>query len=389
VTGTLDRRGPPLEIGFLREQSEIALDPEASISARAGAIDWLARLGGPEALAVLERIAAGTAEHGTLRGLAALAIGRFDDPEARAILERLAFELETGIRPADPALLVSVLEALSMQGSKDARASLRVLALSDSSEGRESAARALIETGDEEAVRWLRQAVEAGELPVEVALDALAAAPWSETASFFRDYIGDETLPVELRIEALDALADADEDADASAFVLDIAASSPDAEIRAAAYDALSLRFDSEDFASDAAGNLLSESDASVRTSLYGYLALHAQETGSTLAPPLVIDRVLSEARPEARVGAATLLAQLTRATGDPTYAQAFQIELVPWLVDAAREAPSSSMRRQSTDALALSGTPAAREALEGLSRSNDPDLAGLAERALSRSGLW
>lgn len=384
VQSTLGRKALPLEIAHLDDQIRLALDREAAPIERIGAIRWLGAFGGVEALGVLERLLTDP-KTASLRRIAAAELGRFDDSEARVILERTAHALSSSEDSADAALRVSVLEALLVRGSNDARDSLRALVLDEDATQREAAARALLATGAGDPTDWLLSAIDAGTLSPEVAIEALAEAPWLATESFFRDFIGDEDRPVEIRLEALETLSDAEE---AASFVFEVAAESADPVMRAGAYDALALQFDDR-LAPQIAPRLFVEEDPMVRASLYEYLTMNAQELGQGASKEPTLERMLSESQPETRLGAARYLAQLTRTTADPAYSTAFETNMIPWLVEAAEAATSPAERRRSTGALALSGLPAARGALERLSRSNNADLAAMAEAAIAREGLW
>ena len=381
VAGGTAPISPPLELAHLRSQIDVALDHGAGVSARISAVRWLRRLGGSEALHVLERIATGP-EYASLRELAALELGRFDDPEANAILERMAFELASEDDAAGSALHVSVLEALLIRGNTEARQSLRDMILDVDAPRRMAAARALLSSGDPGNASWLSREVDAGNLPADDAIDALAMAPWSETEGFFRGFIEDEERPLEIRLEALQALSDVA--GDVSAFAFEIATTSPEPELRSGAYDALAFRFEDDALAPRIAPQILTEEDPSVRDSLYGYLMMHPREAENSVSSELLLERALEEAEPSTRLSAAMFLAQMARTAEQPVYAKAFENRVIPWLVESALSATTTTERRRSTDALALSGIPAARDALEDLSRRGDEDLAVLAERALS-----
>lgn len=382
----LSEGGPSLEEAHLEEQVRRALDPAAQPVDRARAVRWLSAFGGDEALRVLERIVMDP-EYGALRRVAVVALGPMAEPDAGGILERLVHEQAEDGASFDPLLRVSILEALALRGSDQARAQLRATVLDENAIGREDAARALVLTGAEAATACLLEGFEAGSLDAVVVMDALADAPWYTSDAFFRRFIGDPEQPLELRVEAVDRLSEVD--GAAAALLAEFAVSAPDPEMRAEAYRALAFRLDDE-LMPGATSHLLAEQNPDVRERIHDYLTLRIGQPGEAAAHAPILERMLNEEATGPRLAAARFLAQLTKtAEGERYgYTPVFESQMLPWLIESATSAPSLSERRHSMDVLGLSGLPAARKTLEDLSRSADQDAARIAQEALIM-GLW
>jgi HEAT repeat protein len=344
-------------------------DNSLPMSERKAAIQALAKLGTPEAIAALKEALAGGSEE--LRVAIAEGLGECTSPECTTMLLGL-------LNDSSQAVARAAIRGLSQLGSPEAVAALTKL-LNDSlrsSDLRSEAAAGLGSINGPGAMEALAQAALTlgDEDIVTQVLDAIGGRDFSETQSFFQQYMG-SAISSDLRVAAIESLWQAK--GDPSAFLASYISDS-DAEVRASAAWALS--------ATDATGNvgpqllasLQGEQDADVRRRLYQALA--NQESFDTSTALALVQR---EADPTARVAGMDLLASSLRNNPTPEVQTFFDQTAAPALKNAALTGESSHERMAAVIALVRASTPSAIAALQEVAQqATDPRVKASAAKA-------
>ena len=335
-------------------------DGSLPMSERKAAIQALAKLGTPEAIAALkEALASGSEE---LRVAVAEGLGECASPECSAMLLGL-------LNDPSQAIVQAAIRGLAQLGSPEAVTALTQL-LNDSLRSgdiRSEAATGLGTVAGPGAMAALAQAAMTlgDEDLVTQVLNAIGGRDVSETQPFFQQYMG-SAVSSDLRVAAIESLWQAK--GDPTAFLTGYISDS-DAEVRASAAWAIS--------ATDANGNagpqllsaLQGEQDSDVRRRLYQ--ALSNQESFDTSTALALIQR---ETDPTARVAGMDLLASSLRNNPTPEVQSYFDQTAAPALKNTALTGESNQERMAALIALVRASTPASMSAIQDLAQqSTDP----------------
>ncbi len=344
-------------------------DASLPLSERKAAIQALAKLGTPEAVAALKDAMKGGTDE--LRAAIAEGLGQCTSPECATMLLGL-------LNDPSQAVVQAAIRGLAQLGSPEAVAALNQM-LNDplrASELRSAAATGLGEINQPGAMEALaRAAVTIGDEDIVTqVLDAIGGRDFSETQAFYQKYMG-SAVSSDLRVAAIESLWQAK--GDPSAFLAGYISDS-DAEVRGSAAWALS--------ATDATGNvgpqlmasLQGEQDPEVRRRLYQALANQESfDTGTALA------LVQREADPTARVAGMDLLASALRNNPTPEVQTFFDQTAAPALKNAALTGESGHERMAAVIALVRASTPSAISALQEVAQqATDPKVKDAATRA-------
>ena len=338
---------------------------------RKAAIEALAKLGTPEAIAALKEALAGGSDE--LRVAVAEGLGECTSPGCAAMLLGLLKD------PSD-AIVQAAMRGLAQLGSPEAVTALTQL-LNDplrSSDLRSEAATGLGNITGPGAMEALAQAamILGDEDLVTQVLNAIGGRDFSETQSFFQKYMG-SAVSSDLRVAAIESLWQAK--GDPTAFLAGYISDS-DAEVRASAAWAMS--------ATDATGNagpqllasLQGEQDADVRRRLYQ--ALGNQQSFDTGAALALVQR---ETDPTARVAGMDLLAKTLRDNPTPELQNFFDQTAAPALKNTALTGETSGERMAAVIALVRASTPSAMSALRDLAQqATDPRVRDSAARIVA-----
>jgi HEAT repeat protein len=286
------------------------------MSERKAAIQALAKLGTTEATAALKAALTGGSEE--LRVAIAEGLGECTSPECTVVLLGL-------LKDSSDAIVLAAIKGLAQLGTPEAVTALTRL-LNDplrSGDLRSEAATGLGNVTGPEAMQALAQAAMTlgDEDLVPQVLNAIGGREFSETRSFFQQYIG-SAVSTDLRVAAIESLWQAK--GDPNAFLAGYLSDS-DAELRASAAWAMS--------AIDTAGNvgpqllaaLQGEQDADVRRRLYQ--ALGNQKSFDTSTALALVQR---ETDPTARVAGIELLAASLRNNPTPEVQRFFDHTTAP-----------------------------------------------------------
>ena len=335
-------------------------DYSLPMSERKAAIQALARLGTPEAIAALkEALKSGSDE---LRVAVAEGLGECTSPECAALLLGL-------LNDRSEAIVQAAIRGLAQVGSPEAVTALTQI-LNDplrSGDLRTEAATGLGNVTGPGAMQALAQAAMTlgDEDLVTQVLNAIGGRDISETQSFFQQYMG-SAASSDLRVAAIESLAQAK--GDPTAFLLGYISDS-DAAVRASAAWAMS--------ATDATGNagpqllaaLQSEQDSEVRRRLYQ--ALGNQDGFDTSTALALVQR---ETDPTARIAGMDLLASSIRTNPTSDVQTYFDQTAVPSLKNTALTGETSYDRMAAVIALVRASDPSAMSALQDLAQqATDP----------------
>jgi len=335
-------------------------DGALPMSERKAAIQALAKLGTPEAIAALkEALTSGSEE---LRVAVAEGLGECTSPECTAMLLGL-------LNDPSQAIVQAAIRGLAQLGSPEAVTALTQL-LNDSLRSgdiRSEAATGLGNITGPGAMAALAQAAMTlgDEDLVTQVLSAIGGRDFSETQSFFQQYMG-SAVSSDLRVAAIESLAQAK--GDPTAFLAGYISDS-DAEVRASAAWTMS--------ATDATGNaspqllaaLQGEQDPEVRRRLYQ--ALGNQQSLDTSTALALVQR---ETDPAARVAGMDLLASSLRNNPTPEVQTFFDQTAAPALKNTALTGETSHERMAALIALVRASTPSAMSALQDLAQqATDP----------------
>ena len=325
------------------------------MSERKAAIQALAKLGTAEAIAALKEALTGGSDE--LRVAVAEGLGECTSPECAAMLLGL-------LKDPNEAIVQAAIRGLAQLGSPEAVTALTQL-LNDplrSSDIRSEAVTGLGNVNGAGAMQALAQAAMTlgDEDLVTQVLNAIGGRDFSETQSFFRQYMG-SAVSSDLRVAAIESLWQAK--GDPTAFLVGYISDS-DAEVRASAAWAIS--------ATDATGNvgpqllasLQNEQDPDVRRRLYQALA-----NQESFDPSTTLALIQRENDPAARIAGMDLLASSLRNNPTPEVQSYFDQTAAPALKNAALTGETSQERMAAVIALVRASTPSAMSALQDLAQ--------------------
>jgi HEAT repeat protein len=354
-----------------------ALDSGADLGLRVDAVRALALRGTDEAMEALRRLLASDARS-ILKAAIADALGETRHPEAGRMLEEL-------LESDDEIVLRGALRGIAKTGRPGSVGTLELFLLNPAApeSARVEAALALGKLDDPAAYRALALAfveVESDQLAGRV-LEGLGALPYPEVEVFFRRVLADPELSTELKVAALEALNRSTPEA--GELLLEYADRAPDPRLRAAAIDGLAMLDEAEGVQGSLLPLLETEESPAVRAELYSALAFDGSDTYRSASPEFVVQRILAERDPRARLEGFRLVASMLRAHPDPRLSEPFDRQMVPWLREQALAGRQRYTRRVSIDTLRLANTAAGTGALRELARARDPDTARAAQNAL------
>ena len=341
------------------------------MSERKAAIQALAKLGTPEAIAALKEALTGGSDE--LRVAVAEGLGECASPDCAAMLLGL-------LKDPSEAIVQAAIRGLAQLGSPEAVTALAQL-LNDplrSSDLRIEAATGLGNVNGPGAMDALsRAAMNLGDEDlVTQVLNTIGGRDFSETQAFFQKYMG-SAVSSDLRVAAIESLWQAK--GDPTAFLAGYISDS-DAEVRASAAWAMS--------ATDATGNagpqllasLQGEQDADVRRRLYQ--ALGNQESFDTSTALALVQR---ETDPTARLAGMDLLAKTLHDNPTPELQSFFDQTAAPALKNTALAGETGGERMAAVIALIRASTPSAMSALQDLAQqSTDPRVKDSAAKAVA-----
>jgi HEAT repeat protein len=335
-------------------------DGSLPMSERKAAIQALAKLGTPEAVAALKEALTGGSDE--LRGAIAEGLGQCSSPECSTMLLGL-------LNDPSQAVIQAAIRGLAQLGSPEAATALAQL-LNDplrSSDLRSEAASGLGEINQPGVMAALAQAAMTigDEDIVTQVLNAIGGRDFSETQSFYQQYMG-SAASSDLRVAAIESLWQAK--GDPTAFLAGYISDS-DAEVRASAAWAMSATDSTGNSGSQLLAALQGEQDADVRRRLYQ--ALGNQETFDASTALALVQR---ETDPAARVAGMDLLAKTVHDNPTPELQTYFDQTAAPALKNTALTGETSNDRMAALIALVRASTPSAMSALQDLAQqATDP----------------
>jgi HEAT repeat protein len=346
-------------------------DASLPMSERKAAIQALAKLGTPEAVAALKEALAGGSEE--LRAAIAEGLGECASPECTAMLLGL-------LNDPSQAVIQAAIRGLAQLGSPEAVAALTQL-LNDSLRSGDLRSEAAAELGSingpgaMEALAQAALTIGDEDILTQV-LDAIGGRDFSETQSFFQKYMG-SAVSSDLRVAAIESLWQAK--GDPSTFLAGYISDS-DAEVRASAAWAMSATDTTGNIGSQLLASLQGEQEADVRRRLYQ--ALGNQESFDITTALALVQR---EADPSARVAGMDLLASSLHNNPTPKLQTYFDQTAAPALKNTALTGESSHERMAAVIALVRASTPSAMSALQDLSQqATDPRVKQSAGKAVA-----
>lgn len=339
--------------GSLEDLVDKLNDSALSLDARKKAITALVALGTPEAMTALkEALKTGSKE---LREAIADGLAGCQLPEASAMLLALMSD-------SDAAVVKAAMRGLSQQKTAEAASAL-IQVLNDSNasaELRVQAAACLGAVDQPGVVDALGQAARQSddEDLTSVALESLGGLDFSQTQSFFEEYVKSPDVSSEMKVTAIEALSGAQ--GDPTPFLASLASSNADPEVRAAAAWAMSATEVTPNLGNEVLGMLQKESEADVRLRLYQ--ALRNQESFDINSAFAMVQR---ESDPSARVAGLDLLAWSLRNNPNDSVRSYFDQTATVELKDIALNAESFDTRQAAVLALTRARTPTALATLQ------------------------
>jgi HEAT repeat protein len=341
------------------------------MSERKAAIQALAKLGTPEAIAALKEALTGGPDE--LRIAVAEGLGECTSPDCAAMLLGL-------LKNPSDAVVQAAIRGLAQLGSPEAVTALTQM-LNDplrSGDIRSEAVTGLGNITGPGAMQALAQAATTLGDPdlVTQALNAIGGRDFSETQSFFQQYMG-SAVSSDLRVAAIESLWQAK--GDPTAFLAGYLSDS-DAQVRASAAWAMSATDATGDAGPQLLASLQGEQDADVRRRLYQALGNQASFDAST-----ALALVQREADPTARIAGMDLLASALRNNPTPEVQAYFDQTAAPALKNAALTGDTSSDRMAAIIALVRASTPSAMSALQEVAQqATDQRVRDSAARAVA-----
>jgi HEAT repeat protein len=335
-------------------------DSSRPMSERKAAIQALAKLGTPEAITALkEALKSGSDD---LRAAVAEGLGECASPECSAMLLGL-------LQDRSEAIVQAAIRGLAQLGSPEAVTALTQL-LNDplrSADLRSEAATGLGNISGPGAMEALSAAATTlgDEDLVTQVLNAIGGRDFSETQSFFQQYMG-SAVSSDLRVAAIESLAQAK--GDPTAFLAGYISDS-DAAVRASAAWTMSATDTTGNASPQLLAALQGEQDPEVRLRLFQALGNQSNlDTSTALA------LVQREADPAARVAGMDLLASSLRNNPTPAVQAFFDQTAAPALKNTALTGDTSYERMAAVIALVRASTPSAMSALQDLAQqATDP----------------
>lgn len=335
-------------------------DGTLPLKERKKAISELAKNGSPEALAALKELLRSGPED--VRAAIAEGLGECGSPECTATLLGL-------LNDPSEAVVQGAIRGLAQQGSPQAVDALTKM-LYDPSRSellRGEAAAGLGTINQPGVVDTLAQAANTITDPdiVTHVLNALGGRDFSETQTFFQNYLHSANVSSELRVVAAESLAQAQ--GDPSAFLVSLA-SDVDADVRASAAWAMSATPENGTAATQILALLQGEQDPDVRLRLFQ--ALRNQDNVDLASALAAVQR---ETDPGARVAGLSTLAKTLQRDPDPQVQAFFDQTGAPELRQVALTGDDEHDRMAAVIALTRAmTTPSAQNALVDIAQSSD-----------------
>jgi HEAT repeat protein len=279
-------------------------------------------------------------------------------------------QLAAQLNDPNPGVVKTAIKKLAAINSPAAAAALARL-LNDaqrSGEARMEAASALGGMSDSSALQALSQAAQSMQDPdmVKDVLDAIGSRDFSETETFFQNYLRSPTVSSELRVAAVEALAQAQ--GKPTDFLLSLMTDT-DPEVKVAAAWALSATESSGNAGPQLIGLLQAEQDPDVRLRIYQ--ALGNQESFDVNA---VINALRGETEPDNRIAGLDALAKALRDHPTPELQTFFDQTAIAELKQLALSGDVTGEKVRSVIALIRAGTGGALAAVQAIAQeSNDP----------------
>jgi HEAT repeat protein len=359
TVGTPNEQGAAVKVVSAREIHDfvqILKDAARPVSEKRAAVATLAGSGSPDAIAALIEAMRGAPDD--LRAVIAEGLGNCTSPDCFKALVGL-------VGDASPAVAEAAIRGLGKQGTAEAAATLSQL-LGDAQQPgnlRVEAALALGEVSQPGVTDALTQAVKqtGDEDLAAAAMRALGSRNFTETESFFQDYLRSRDVTTENRVAAIEALANAQ--GDPTALLVSLAAD-PESDVRVAAASALT----STEVTGNAGAQLLAlaqaETDPDVRLRLY-----QAMENQESFDPKAALALVQGEKDPSARIAGMDMLARELRDHPSPDLQAFFSQTAIPELKQMALNGETFDDRQQAIIALARSQSPEALAAVQDVAR--------------------
>jgi HEAT repeat protein len=353
----------------VKDLIKILNDASLSLEERKRAIKALAQDGSAEAIGALKNALQGGTDE--LRAAIAEGLGACSSVDCTLALQGL-------LNDANAAVVKAAVQGLAQQGSPQGITSLTQLLYDSqrSADIREAAIQALGTIHQPGALDALTQAaLNLGDdsLVTEI-LNALGSRDFSETQSFFQNYLRSPNISSDLRVAAVEALAQAQ--GDPTAFLMTLL-SDQNAEVRNAAAWALSATEATGTAGAQLLGLLQAESDPGVRARLYQALG---NQDNYDMA--LALAAVQKETDPAALVAGLDLLAKTLSENPSAPGLQAFFDQTgIAQLKQMALTGQNSDERMMAIVALTrLAGTQPGLQALQYVAlNATDPKVAGSA----------
>jgi HEAT repeat protein len=336
-----------------RNWSATLKNPNASAADLRAALEGLAQLNTPEAMAELKKALSGNA---ACRAAIAEALAECDKPEAVHLLQNLAADTE------EPVALAAI-RSLAAHGTPEAVQTLsQIFANSNDSLNRRCLAAYSLATVQspgafELATRTILTSTE--EPVVTQLLKGLGTRPIEETKEFLQNYLSSPAISSELKATAIESLSQAQGDPSP---VLLASLHDANAQVRAAAAWALSDTLNIGNAGAELAGALQTETDPEVRRRLYQALGNQEAYDLGTIEAAIQKETDLS-----ARLAGWNLLALTLQTRAPEGLAAYFDQYCLSDLKALVLNAPTPEARQRAIACLKLANTPAAQAILSAV----------------------
>jgi HEAT repeat protein len=354
--------------------SAILFDPAQPMKLRREAANELAKLGTDEAMRELK--SALKDGEPKLRAFVADALGISPHPEARLLLKEL-------VNDKDELVAAGAVNGWARVGDREAIEVLTGILQDEkrNTDMRGNAAMALGSIKDPSALKVLISAA-TGMQDTEVIgqiMQGIGQRPFSETQSFYQQYLAQNSIPQAARVAAVESIGNAD--GQTTAFLMQYARDA-DAQVRAGAAWAISNNAERGQSGPEIMGLLQQESDNSVRMRLYQ--ALGNQEQVDATA---VMGMVQREVNSDTRLAGLELLSERLNPQEQPEVSQYFNQSAVPELKTSALSGATDYERMVAALALLKARTPESMQALEQIAtQTKDPRVARIAKGSAIQS---
>lgn len=331
----------------------------------------LAREGTPDSIAALLKVfhCSPAEDKAYMAGL----IGRTGNPAARDWLKPL-------LSDPDETIVRAAARGLGLLGGDDVVAAL-ALVLNDGERSqavRIETAIALGSIGSAASTDALLNAFSdtTPDKVMEGILHGLGKAGYHEVAPVFEALIASKKAPMELRVVAVEALSESSNDA--IPYLVEVASYHEEADLRASAAWAIGVHGSAGYLAPRLVDLTEREPEAEVRRRLY-----EAMLTQPALPADRVLSAAMKEEEPAARIAGFNAIGHAARTNPGSKEAATFDAEIIPELLRTAGQPNSLNLRMRAVFALRRADTPAARQALEILSRCDTPQISTAAQNGL------